>query len=235
MESAHPRVAVAVLAGGMGSRMGGGVLKPFITVFGHPLIHYSLKTFEGIPEVVCIKVAVPEVHGLTLEKLLAPYPRRAYKGWVPGGATRAESALLALRALEAERPDVVLIHDAARPLVREEEVRALLAALPGRDGVFLASPVVDTLWLAEGEEAAGVVDRTDLLRAFTPQAFPYALIRSAYEKGLEEGFEGTDDASYVRHAGGELGWVLGSRVNIKVTYPEDVALVEAILEGQGCA
>jgi len=229
------RVAAAVLAGGLGTRLGGDVPKPFIPVLGHPLIHYSLHLFESLPEVCAIRVAVPEVQGPALERLLASYPRRAYRGWTPGGATRAQSALAALRSLEPDRPDVVLVHDAARPLVTVQEVRALLAALPGHDGAILASPPVDTLWSSQEHNVREVVDRRGMVRAFTPQAFPFEALKEAIEKGIEEGFEGTDDASFVRRLGGEVVWVQGSRWNIKVTYPEDLTLVEAILEGSGCA
>ncbi len=229
------RVSAAILAGGLGTRLGGDIPKPFIPVLGHPLIHYSLRLFESLPEVCAIRVAVPEVHGPALERLLAAYPRRAYRGWTPGGATRAHSSLAALRALEADRPDVVLVHDAARPLVTIEEVRALLAALPGYDGAILASPPVDTLWSSQEHRVREIVDRGGMVRAFTPQAFPFEALKEAIEKGIEEGFEGTDDASFVRRLGGEVAWVQGSRWNIKVTYPEDLTLVEAILEGNGCA
>jgi 2-C-methyl-D-erythritol 4-phosphate cytidylyltransferase len=71
--------------------------------------------------------------------------------------------------------------------------------------------------------------------AFTPQVFPFKGLKAAIERGISEGFEGTDDASFVRRLGGEVAWVQGSRWNIKVTYPEDLALVEAILGGGGCA
>jgi 2-C-methyl-D-erythritol 4-phosphate cytidylyltransferase len=233
--SAHPRVAAAVLAGGLGARLGGDVPKPFLPVLGHPLIHYSMKLFESLPEVCAIRVAVPEVHAATLERLLAPYPKRAYKGWTAGGATRAHSALAALKALDADRPDVVLVHDAARPLVTKEEVRALLAALPGKDGAILAAPPVDTMWRVEESDITDLVERRGTVRAFTPQAFPFATLREALEKGIDEGFEGTDDAAFVRRRGGTVAWVQGSRWNIKVTYPEDLVLVEAVLGGDGCA
>jgi 2-C-methyl-D-erythritol 4-phosphate cytidylyltransferase len=233
--SARPRVAAAILAGGLGTRLGGDVPKPFLPVLGHPLIHYSMRVFESLSEVTAIRVAVPEVHAVTLERLLAPYPKRAYRGWTAGGATRAHSALAALKALESDRPDVVLVHDAARPLVTREEVRALLAALGDKDGAILAAPPVDTLWRVGGADIEDLVERRGTVRAFTPQAFPYATLRGALEKGIDEGFEGTDDAAFVRRCGGTVAWVEGSRWNIKVTYPEDLVLVEAILGGVGCA
>jgi 2-C-methyl-D-erythritol 4-phosphate cytidylyltransferase len=130
---------------------------------------------------------------------------------------------------------VVLVHDAARPLVTADEVRALLAVLPGHDGAILASSPVDTLWSSEKDRVREVVDRRGMVRAFTPQAFPFAALKDAIERGISEGFEGTDDASFVRRLGGEVAWVQGSRWNIKVTYPEDLTLVEAILGGGGCA
>jgi len=119
--------------------------------------------------------------------------------------------------------------------VTTEEVRALLAALPGYDGAILAAPPVDTIWSSQEHEVREIVDRRGMVRAFTPQAFPFEALKEAIEKGIEEGFEGTDDASFVRHFGGKVVWVRGSRWNIKVTYPEDLALVEAILGGCGCA
>ncbi len=233
----HPpgRLGVAVLAGGMGTRLGGAAPKPLTPILGHPMIHYSLRVFEAIPEVSSIVVAIAETVGPLLDRALLPYPRRSYKGWVPGGPTRPESALAALRALEEEKPEVVLIHDAARPLLAEEDVRALLAALRGHDGAFLGAPAVDTLWQVEGQRAEGAMDRSRLVRAYTPQAFPFATVLEAYNRGLATGFHGTDDASFVRHCGGDVVWVRGYSWNIKVTYPEDVALVESILEGKGCA
>ncbi len=233
--AAAPRIAVALLGGGLGERLGNSVPKALFPLLGHPMIHYSLRVLGSLPGVEGVYVAFPPLHIPALEKALSPYPRGPLKAIVPGGATRAESALNVLRAMAVSSPDVVVVHDAARPCVTPSEVRDLLAALPGHDGAFLAAPSVDTLWAVAGDEVAGAVDRRSLVRALTPQAFPYATLRAAYESGLAEGFQGTDDVSYVRRAGGKVVWVAGERWNLKVTYPEDIPIAEALLGGQGCA
>ena len=225
------RVGVAILAGGTGSRMGGEVPKPLLPIMGHPLIHYSLRLFERVPGVGAIRVGIHPLHAPALDRLLAPYPRRAYRGWVPGGATRAQTALAVLEAFAQEPPEFVLLHDAARPCVTVEEVLGLLNALEGSDGAFLAAPPVDTLWKVEEGAVSDTVDRRGVVCAQTPQAFRYEVALEAYRRGVEEGFEGTDDASFVRRLGKKVVWAPGSRWNIKVTYPEDIAIAQAILTG----
>lgn len=227
----RPRTAVALLAGGTGTRMGGEVPKPLLPLMGHPLIHYSLRLFEAVPGVTSIRVGIHPLHGQTLDRLLAAYPRRNYRGWVPGGATRAHTALAVLEALAADRPDVVLLHDAARPCVTLEEVTGLLDALRFADGAFLACPPVDTLWHAEGGEVSETLDRRGVVCAQTPQAFRFETVLEAYRSGVAEGFEGTDDASFVRRIGKKVMWSPGSRWNIKITYPEDIPIAQAILTG----
>jgi 2-C-methyl-D-erythritol 4-phosphate cytidylyltransferase len=226
-----PRTAVALLAGGTGTRMGAEVPKPLLPIMGHPLIHYSLRLFECLPGVCSIRVGIHPLHGQTLDKLLAPYPRRLYRGWVPGGATRALTALAVLEALSEDRPDMVLIHDAARPCVSMEDVMGLLDAMKDADGAFLACPPVDTLWTERGGEVSETVDRRGILCAQTPQVFLFDTILEAYRKGLADGFEGTDDASFVRRLGKKVLWAPGSRWNIKVTYPEDIPIAQALLTG----
>lgn len=226
------KVAVALLAGGSGIRFKSPVPKAFLEVASRPLIHHSLVAFDAMPEVASIRIAVPAGEGPRLEAALEALKLRAYGGWVTGGAERPDSALAALRALEADGPDLVLIHDAARPVVSAPEVRDLLKALESHDGAFLAAPAVDTLWRIHGDKAVGTVDRTGLVRALTPQAFRYPVIREAYERGVSEGFPGTDDASFASKAGADVVWVQGSPRNLKVTYPEDLALAERLLRGE---
>ena len=225
------RVAVALLAGGSGVRLKSPVPKAFAPVAGLPLLMHSLLAFDSMPGIVSIRVALPPEEGPRLEEILCNVTLKAYKGWAPGGAERPDSALCALRALEPDAPDIVLIHDAARPIVDDAEVSELLKALESHDGAFLAAPTTDTLWRIRGSAAEEVVDRSMLVRAFTPQGFRYALIREAYEKGLAAGFRGTDDAAYARRLGADVVWVPGSPKNLKVTQPEDINLAEFHLGG----
>jgi len=223
---------VALLAGGSGVRLRSSVPKAFVPVAGLPLLMHSLLAFDAMPVVTSIRVALPPNEGPRLEEALSNVTLRTFKGWLDGGAERSDSALAALRALEQDAPDLVLIHDAARPIVDPAEVDALLEALGSHEGAFLAAPPIDTLWRVLESAAEEVVDRSSLVRALTPQGFRYARIREAYEKGLAEGFVGTDDAAYARRLGADVVWVRGSQRNLKVTHPEDVALAEFILRSR---
>jgi 2-C-methyl-D-erythritol 4-phosphate cytidylyltransferase len=225
------RTAVALLAGGTGTRMGGEVPKPLLPIMGHPMIHYSLRLFECLPGVTAIRVGIHPLHGQALDRLLAPYPRRSYRGWVQGGPTRAHTALAVLEALAEDKPDVVLIHDAARPCVTREEVLGLMDAMRDADGAFLGCPPVDTLWQSDGRDVSETVERRGVVCAQTPQAFPFEIALEAYRRGVAEDFAGTDDASFVRRLGKKVVWAPGSRWNIKVTYPEDIPIAQAILTG----
>jgi len=226
------RVAVALLAGGSGIRLKSGVPKAFVPLGGLPLFMHSLLAFDAMPAVSSIRIALPPDEGPRLEEAVSNVTLKAFKGWLEGGAERSDSALAALKALEWDAPDLVLIHDAARPFVDPAEVDAVLEALETHDGAFLAAPPIDTLWRVLGSAAEEVVDRSSLVRALTPQGFRYARIREAYEKGLAEGFFGTDDAAYARRLGADVVWVRGSHRNLKVTYPEDVTLAESILRSR---
>ncbi len=230
----HPRVCVALLAGGMGSRMDVGLPKPFRTLAGRPLIMHSLMAFDAMEEIETIRVAIPAECLDAWDLIVDSFSPKKYRGRVAGGVTRQASALSVLDALEEDGPEVVLVHDAARPIVLREDVRALLRALSSADGAILGNRSVDTIWSVSGEHLLDdVVDRSKVVMARTPQAFPYAVLKKAYEAGIKEGFEGTDDASYVRRAGGRVVWVSGTTKNLKVTFPGDFTLLEALIVGPG--
>lgn len=139
------------------------------------------------------------------------------------------------RALGAvpDEADVVLIHDGARPLLTLEVVERTLRAVTPASGVIAAIPVADTLKrVAPDGVIAGTVDRRELWRAQTPQAFPRSMIQDAYTRAEEEGAGATDDAALVERYGGRIVVVEGDVRNIKVTRPEDLTLAGLLLKAE---
>jgi len=215
-----------LVAAGAGERLGIDRPKAFAVLAGRPLLAESLDRLDRCPWVDAIVVAAPpgwEEPAILLSEELAT---TKVVSCVTGGATRAES----VRAALADVPDealVVLVHDAARPLVDDAVVERVLGPLSeGYDGVVPALPVPDTLKRVEGSSVVETVARDGLVVAQTPQAFRAAAIRRAYAGDLSDA---TDCASLVERAGGRVAVVEGDPRLLKVTTPEDLALVEALL------
>ncbi len=147
--------------------------------------------------------------------------------FVAGGPSRQESVGNALRLVTSER---VVIHDAARPLADVALMARVLEALTDVDGVVPVIPMDETIKRVTGSVAVETVDRTGLWRAQTPSAFNTEVLRKAHEQAARDGFIGTDEGQVVERYGGKVAVVLGSRMNIKLTYPEDIRLVGALLK-----
>lgn len=145
-----------------------------------------------------------------------------------GGETRQDSVA---RGLDEIATETVVVHDGARPFATSELVAKLLGALAEHDGAIAAMPVDETLKKVDGDRIVETVDRSSVWRAQTPQAFRSDVLRRAHARAAGEGFIGTDDAALLERYGGTVCVVQGVRSNIKLTYPEDFALAEAILRG----
>ena len=143
---------------------------------------------------------------------------------VAGGATREESVRAGLGAIAAQAPDFVLVHDAARPVIPKGTIPALLAALDNAPGAIPAQPVADTLKRVVDGLIQETVPREGLFRAQTPQAFRFAALKAAHEARVGAV---TDDASLLEAQGQAVAIVSGSERNVKITWPEDLARVEA--------
>jgi 2-C-methyl-D-erythritol 4-phosphate cytidylyltransferase / 2-C-methyl-D-erythritol 2,4-cyclodiphosphate synthase len=143
---------------------------------------------------------------------------------VTGGSVRADSVR---KGLEHARTDHVVVHDAVRPFATPAMVRAVLAALVDVPGAMVAVPVEETINQVHGGRVASTVDRSSLWRAQTPQAFVTEALRRAHQRFGS--LDVTDDAQLIEADGGQVAVVEGSRLNIKLTYPEDFALAEAML------
>ena len=222
------RTFVLVVAAGSGQRFGGDLPKQYQALAGKPMLRHSLETFAAHPGIAGIVVAIhPAQHDLYdaaaagIAKLLPP---------VEGGATRQGSVLNGLERLAAERPDYVLIHDAARPLIDPGTISRTIEALAQHPAILVAVPVVDTIKRGAGERVGDTVDRRDLWRAQTPQAFHFAAILGAHRKVA--GGELTDDAAVAEAAGIPVTFVTGSERNFKVTTQDDMERAERMIGTQ---
>lgn len=226
-----PAVATVVVAAGEGRRLGAAGPKAFVPLAGRPLFLHSLERLSGVPGLVEQVLVVPPGSAGEVERRHGAALRRLrVSRVVEGGERRQDSAAAGFAALSA-RVEVVLIHDAARPLVTAADA-ARVAGAAARDGAaLLAVPLADTL---KREGPAGRVgetlERRGLWRALTPQGFRREVYAAALERARGAGgAEATDDASLVERAGGAVTLVEGDPRNLKVTTAADLAVLEALL------
>ncbi|MGE3711004.1 MAG: bifunctional 2-C-methyl-D-erythritol 4-phosphate cytidylyltransferase/2-C-methyl-D-erythritol 2,4-cyclodiphosphate synthase [Hyphomicrobiaceae bacterium] len=226
-------IAALIVAAGRGSRAASAasVPKQYAVLGGATVLERSIICVASHPSVDAVQVVIhPEdanLYATTVEELACAKLRSP----VHGGATRQESVLAGLRALAQSRPDIVLIHDAARPFLTKDVVDRLLSGLTTHAGAIAALPVGDTL-KKEGSEGLieSTVDRARLWRAQTPQAFVFDGILQAHETAFARGIADlTDDASVAALAGIDVVLVPGSERNIKLTTAEDLAMAEEML------
>lgn len=223
-------VWAVVPAAGRGSRFGGELPKQYLQVFGRPLLRHTLERLAAHPRVdgLCVALAADDAH----------WPGWRDIGGKPvlacvGGGERADSVLAGLRALPAQvrEKDWVLVHDAARPCVRQDDIGRLLDHGSAHDvGAILAAPVRDTLKRADAQgRIARSEPRERLWRALTPQLFRRAALERALEAALAAGVRVTDEAMAFERLGLSPLLVEGAEDNIKVTTPADLALAEFLL------
>ncbi len=227
-----PRAAVVIAAGGAGQRMG-GVRKQYLELHGEPVLVHALRPFLAHPAIGWVVIALPAADLAEPPAWLTGLDPRIQL--VAGGADRGDSVRRALEAVP-EAAEVVLIHDAARPLVELEIIdRALAAALAG-SGAVAAVPLTDTIKEVDvGRRIVATPDRRRYWRAQTPQAFPRRLLLDAYHRALADNFEATDDAALVEHYGGTVVVIEGAPENLKVTTPTDLIVADALLRARAHA
>jgi len=222
MTSPLPDFAAVVVAAGAGSRAGGA--KQWRALGGKPVIRWSVEALlrAGAADLI---VVAPAVEGAEAGEALA-----GLTGWrlAPGGASRADSVRNGLAALGGPDDRPVLIHDAARPLLDAAVIRRTLDALADADGALPALPVADSLRRAADSLMTDAIERDGLWRAQTPQAFPYRKIVDAFAAWPDDE-PATDEATVVQRAGGRVRIVQGDPRLMKLTYPEDFAMAEALI------
>lgn len=214
-----PTYAAIVVAAGKGQRAGQSIPKQFVCWRGKPVLRHSVEAFlaNGADPVI---VVIPSDCEALAEDAL-----RGLDGYrlVPGGVTRQESVAAGLKAIRADKPERVLIHDAARPALQRRVIERLLQGIVEYPGAIPVLPMVDSLVVDEGGTMAGTADRDVLRRVQTPQAFRYPDILDAHASWQGEPNAG-DDAQVLRASGGVVRLVEGDESLTKLTFAEDFSV-----------
>jgi len=220
--------ALAILvAAGRGERMGLGRPKAFVELAGQALVLRSARVFDAAPSVGSIVAVVPGGEVEAARALLVSVRKLA--GVVPGGERRQDSVLLGLKQAPQGFDGVVLVHDAARPLVDVALVEAVAREAAGAGAALPVLPLVDTVKRVRDGLVVETLDREELGGAQTPQGFRFALLVLAYEAARHDGVNVTDEAMAVERLGVPVRVVPGSPRNRKITTPEDLAWAEGVL------
>ncbi|MGF6231170.1 2-C-methyl-D-erythritol 4-phosphate cytidylyltransferase/2-C-methyl-D-erythritol 2,4-cyclodiphosphate synthase [Inquilinus ginsengisoli] len=221
-----PRHAAVIVAAGTGERFGGSLPKQYRPLAGSSVLRRSVEAFRATGRFDDIVVVIRDEHRPIYETATAglglPEP-------VIGGATRQDSVRAALEWLAPRAPDLVLVHDAARPLVDRATIDRVLDALADAEAAIAAVPVVDTIKRAESGIAVGTVDRSGLWQAQTPQGFDFPALLGAHRAAAGEAL--TDDAAVAERQGIAVRLVEGHVDNFKITTEADLTRAERLLGG----
>ena len=227
------QVFVILPAAGLGTRMAGPQPKQFLALDGVPILIHSLRAFAAVPRVTSIVVAVRKPD---MERVQAQVNENGFAGRVvvvEGGDNRQESVAHALAAIQANPDDIVLVHDAVRPLIDAATIDRTIDAVAEHGAAIVGMPAVDTIKQVErtahGALVVSTIPREFIVQAQTPQGFRFSLLQSAFAEATADGFVGTDEASVVERAGHQVAVVPGSQVNLKITQPGDLELAEFYL------
>ncbi|WP_135077729.1 bifunctional 2-C-methyl-D-erythritol 4-phosphate cytidylyltransferase/2-C-methyl-D-erythritol 2,4-cyclodiphosphate synthase [Terasakiella sp. SH-1] len=219
------QIYAIIVAGGRGSRFGSELPKQYCELAGKPVLFHTVQAFLSHPRISGVRVIIhPDDYGLydsAVEglELLAP---------VHGGATRQDSVRQGLESLAELEPDLVLIHDAARPFVKADVIDRVIDKVKEGQGVIPALPVSDTLKKEKQGLCVGTVDRSNLWRAQTPQGFLFPDIYGAHQS--QKGCELTDDAAVMEAVGKQITFVLGHEDNLKITTPDDMGRAQRMMK-----
>ena len=213
--------------------MAGPQPKQFLSLDGLPILIHSLRAFDAVERVNAIYVAVRATEIERVEAQVAEYGFAGRVKVVEGGDNRQQSVSNALVALPAEDDDVVLVHDAVRPLIDPATIDRTIDAVVEFGAAIVGLPAVDTIKQVErtahGALITSTIPREFVVLAQTPQGFRYGLLKKSFAEAIADGFVGTDEASVVERAGHPVAVVHGSQVNLKITQPGDLALAEFYL------
>jgi len=220
---------VIIPSGGLGKRTNSPLPKQYLQFAGKELIAYTLQVFQSSKHVDEIVVAAQSTYFPLLESIKQNFSLTKFTCLVEGGEERQHSVYNALKSLKADVEDIVIIHDAVRPLLTKEILYDSIQTAKQFGAAVVAQKAKDTL-IRGTENVLDYVDRSEFYYAQTPQVFRYKIIMDAMKKAKAENFIGTDESMLVHRAGYEVKIVNGSSLNFKITTDEDIHILSMILK-----
>ncbi len=212
------------------SAVGKGPSKQFAELHGVPILVHTLRKFAASPRVAEIYVALRKAEADSFRPRLEKEVLGKKVQLVEGGEHRQQSVANALAAVKAAADDIILVHDAVRPLVDEEIIDNVVQGTEKHGAAIAGVPAVDTVKQversAENAIITATVPRERVVLAQTPQGFRFSVLKKAFDEAAADGFVGTDEASLVERSGHAVAVVMGSARNLKITTPADLELAE---------
>jgi len=222
------KASAIIVAAGSGLRLGSDVPKAFVKIAGRTMLSWSLDTIRQVSSVSEVVIAIPKGFENAARAEVATAGLSVPVKITPGGSERQDSVRIALELTSAES-DLVIVHDAARPLATPAIFDSCLKAAMRAGAAIAAIPVSDTLKRVDSGAIAATIVRAGLWQAQTPQAFRRGILIAAHQRATRNKTTATDDADLVERTGARVEVVESSTNNLKITTPSDLAIAEAIL------
>jgi 2-C-methyl-D-erythritol 4-phosphate cytidylyltransferase len=230
MKDANLKVTTIILAAGKGTRMNAQKNKVFLKL-KKPILAHTIEAFEKNEQITEIIVVSNEDETEQVMQVIDEHHFHKVSKIISGGETRQESCYNGV--VSCDNSDIILIHDGARPFVRQETISQSIFDAQINGISVVGVPVKDTIKVESGGFVETTLDRTKLWAVQTPQAFQAEIIKKSHEKALIDDFIGTDDTSLAERLGYKVKLTLGHYDNIKITTPDDLFMAEKILKENG--
>ena len=225
-----PICTAVIVAAGKGKRMGTEISKQFLPLGGKEILAHTVQKFEKAKNIRDIILVTGADSLQDVQEMAQEYGWEKIVSIVAGGKERHDSVWNGLQLVAADT-EIILIHDGVRPFVTEDILNISIETALEMGGCVAGVPAKDTIKVCDGENIAiATPDRNVLWQIQTPQTFRKERIVKAYEQAKEDGFVGTDDASFAEHCGYPVKVIMGSYRNIKITTKEDLIIGEAFLK-----
>jgi 2-C-methyl-D-erythritol 4-phosphate cytidylyltransferase len=222
------RIFAIIPAGGKGTRSGFNLPKQYLKINGKELIAYTLEVFQKNRSVDEIIVSADPFYFKLLEKIKKKYSLSKLTGLVKAGKERQDSVYNGLLSLSAKARDIILLHDAVRPLLPVNVLSDAIKTAKEKGNAIVCIKAKDTL-IRGKNLVEKYIDREDVCYVQTPQIFEYSVLKKAMDKALKDEFSGTDESMLVQRLNEKINIVEGSVFNFKVTSKEDIKLLSKLI------